>query len=109
MKLLSFQPCSLYQNGGCGRVLRRLYEGREQDVISIAYYDYYYEAIKGDITELKLTLFPLRRKWMKWKLRNLNGFFQKILFASYNKKRILKTALSLDVDVLHFVYQGILL
>lgn len=109
MKLLSFQPCSLYQNGGCGRVLRRLYEGREQDVISIAYYDYYYETIKGDIPEVKLTLFPLRRKWMRWKLRNLNSFFQRNLFASYNKKQILKTALSLDVDVLHIVDQGILL
>ena len=35
MKMLSFQPASLYENGGCGRVLRCLYKDHQKKITSL--------------------------------------------------------------------------
>ena len=51
MKILSYQSFSLYANGGGQRILRRLYQGRETDVVSLAIEAGYYKHIKGAITE----------------------------------------------------------
>ena len=39
MKILSFHLFSLYSNGGGSRILRRLYQGRESQVISFVVND----------------------------------------------------------------------
>lgn len=106
MKILSFQPCSLYTNGGCGRVLRRLYEGREDEVISIAVSTAGQAPKPGNIKEALISLFPLHQNWMRWKLRDVNNYLQAKLLRGFNEGRIRKAMLTHSFDVLHTVNHG---
>lgn len=106
MKLLSFQPCSLYQNGGCGRVLRRLYAGKEEDVFSISVNVAHNKVNTGKIKEEQLALFPQQQKWMRWKLRNINGYLQSKLMASLNRQHIRNIVQDYSCDVIHAVNHG---
>lgn len=106
MKLLSFQPCSLYQNGGCGRVLRRLYEVREQDVISIAANSTAFNKSMGAIKEEQIILFPQQQKWMRWRLRSMNSYLQNNLLHNINRKRIHSVIQKYNYNVIHTVNHG---
>jgi hypothetical protein len=47
LKLLTYQPFSLYSNGGGNRILRRLFKGREADVISLVIEENAFSATAG--------------------------------------------------------------
>ncbi|SEG18726.1 hypothetical protein [Flavobacterium urumqiense] len=107
MKILSYQPASLYQNGGMGRLLRSLYKGHEKDVTSF-YINYSNSPIiKGDINEISITLFPVQRFWMRWKLRTFIRWIREVVFFYYTKHKIKKKAGNLSFDILHVIGQGL--
>jgi glycosyltransferase involved in cell wall biosynthesis len=107
MKILSFQPASLYQNGGMGRLLRSLYKGHENDVTAL-YINYSNSPIiKGNIDEIVINLFPVQRFWMRWKLRTFFKWIRESLFFYYTKHKIKKRVSYLSFDVLHVINQGL--
>jgi hypothetical protein len=107
MKILSLQPASLYQNGGMGRLLRSLYKGHEKDVTGL-YINYSNSPIiKGNIDEIVISLFPVQRFWMRWKLRTFIKWIRESLFFYYTKHKIINTVSNLSFDVLHVINQGL--
>jgi hypothetical protein len=108
MKLLSFQPGSIYFNGGCGRVLRRLYMGREKDVISVGVNSFKSKINKGPIEEKNIFLFPYSQKWLRWKLRDLNNYTLKNVSVKIAQKRIDKIISAYDYDIMHIINHGVL-
>lgn len=106
IKLLSLQPGSLYENGGAGRVLRRLYVGHEKDVTTL-----YAKAVagpirNGSIREVAVPAFPFHRSWMRWHLRTFVAFLREKVFYKYNAKRIVRAASFIDCNVIHIINHG---
>lgn len=106
IKLLSLQPGSLYENGGAGRVLRRLFAGHEKDVTTL-----YAKAVagpvrKGSIREVAVPAFPFHRSWMRWHLRTFVTFLRDNVFHNYNARRIVCAASLIDCDVIHIIDHG---
>ncbi|GAA4976513.1 hypothetical protein [Algibacter aquimarinus] len=107
MKILSFQPQSLYENGGAARLLRRLYAGRETQVTSL-FVNYSFTPIKiGKVKEIFISVFPKHRSWMRWKLRSFFSWLRDKLFFSLTKKKLLRTAFKIPFDVLHIVNHSV--
>lgn len=107
-KLLSYQPFSLYDNGGGSRILRRLYEGNEPLVISLCLVSKKKKEIdiKGiQIKEIQVEEIVVLRKWMRWKLRDFVFFIRRLMKGALIKK-ILKEYQKLDFEVLHIVDHG---
>ena len=107
MKILSFQPCSLYQNGGMGRLLRRLYQGHEVDITGLYIDDDKFSLKHGDINEIAIHSFPLKRSWMRWKLRPLFTWLRESLFYNITKNKVKKAVAKLPFDVLHVINHGV--
>lgn len=106
MKILSYQSFSLYANGGGQRILRRLYQGRETDVVSLAIEAGYYKHIKGAITEKIIPAIPLRRPWMRWRSRDVATWIREKPLKQYTIKRIRQEARVIDCDVIHIMSCG---
>jgi len=106
MKILSFQPGSLYQNGGMGRLLRRLYQGHETNITGLYITDYNSFPKQGPIKEIQINLFPVQKSWMRWKLRPLFRWIRESLFYYFTKYKIYKVSEKLLFDVLHVVNHG---
>ncbi|HEY8780369.1 MAG TPA: hypothetical protein VIM16_02040 [Mucilaginibacter sp.] len=106
MKILSYQSFSLYDNGGGSRILRRLYQGNESQVSSIAFTVYPSAPVNGDIDEKIIPLRPLTRSWMRWILRDGVIWLRENVFKSRVNKNIWKTAAKIPFDVLHVVDHG---
>lgn len=107
MKLLSFQPFSLYKNGGGGRVLRRLYEGKESQVHSILVSGEPASPNIGSIPETIVSATPIHRPWMRWRLRNFSQWLRENAFKSVTENRIIEAGSKIEYDVLHVVNHGI--
>ena len=101
-KVLSFQPGSIYQNGGMSRILRRIYEGHEFEVISL-FINYSSKINKGKIEEIGIDIFPMQKSWMRWKLRFFFSWLRNTVFFYITKKKVLKTAEDIDFDILHTI------
>ncbi len=107
MKILSFQPGSLYQNGGMGRLLRRLYQGHEEDIIGL-YVNYENAPIKkGIIEEIAIPAFPVQRSWMRWKFRIFFMWVRESLFYIFVKYKLERAARKVSFDVLHVINHGV--
>lgn len=106
MKILSFQPCSLYQNGGMGRLLRRLYQGHEVDIIGLYITNGNSKHKQGEIREIAIPAFPVIKPWMRWKARNFFMWMQDSLFYPYTKSKIKRAVVKTSFDVLHIVNHG---
>ncbi|HEY4196056.1 MAG TPA: glycosyltransferase [Mucilaginibacter sp.] len=106
MRIISFQPGSLYQNGGAARVLRRLFMGRESQVFSIGIVYQKLNVKEGNITEKLVGAFPLQRKWMRWHLRTAINWLRENLFISLTIRNIRKVARENKYDVIHIVNHG---
>lgn len=104
MKILSLIP--LYQNGGASRLLRRLYAGRESQIITLAIRETSFIPKKGLIPEIDLPLFPVHHKWMRWKLRNFSFYLRDKWFFNFNSKKIRKAIRKIDFDVIHVINHG---
>lgn len=107
MKMLSFHPFSLYDNGGGSRILRRLYEGKESFVISLAIVSKKGNNIGVKIDEIQVEEIIVLKKWMRWKLRNFVFLIRRLMKGVLIKK-ILKEYQKLDFEVLHVVDHGAL-
>ncbi|NDP22507.1 MAG: glycosyltransferase [Paludibacter sp.] len=105
MKLLSL--CPLYQNGGASRLLRRLYEGRESQIITLAIRANSIKPQKGKISEIDLPIYPLQQKWMRWKFRSISTYLRDEFFFNYNSKRILNTVKKIEFDTIHVINHGV--
>jgi hypothetical protein len=104
MKILSLIP--LYQNGGASRLLRRLYAGRESQIITLAVREQAFITKKGLIPEIDLPLFPVHAKWMRWKLRVLSSYLRNNVFFDFNSTKIRKAIMNIDFDVIHVINHG---
>lgn len=105
-KLLSIQPGSLYENGGAGRVLRRLYEGHEDDVTTLYVKANEVPTTKGLIKEVPVPIFPFHKRWMRWHLRTLSTFVREKMLKKYNAQRMIRAASNIDHDVVHVINHG---
>jgi len=107
MKILSFQPCSLYQNGGAGRLLRRLYLGHESQIISLFVNKTSFSNRTDEVREISISAFPVQRTWMRWKLRPFFAWIRDKVFFSFTKNRVIEAASKISYDVLHVINHGI--
>ena len=105
MKILSIQPASLYQNGGMGRLLRRLYKGNEKDIIGL-YVNNDSSLKKGEIKEIAISAFPIHRPWMRWKLRGLFKWLRESVFCNLTKNKLKRAVSKTEFDVLHIINYG---
>lgn len=106
MKILSFHPCSIYQNGGAGRVIRRLFEGHEEQITAI-YVNYdTFKPIEGAIKEIPISGIIKRRSWMRSLLRPLFNWLRYKVFFYFTKNRVLKAASKINYDILHIINHG---
>lgn len=106
IKLLSFQPGSLYENGGAGRVLRRLYVDHEKHITTLYAKPISSPIRKGPVTEVAVPTFPFHRPWMRWHLRTFVAYLRDKFFYSYNAKRIVRAAAKIECDVIHVINHG---
>jgi hypothetical protein len=106
MKILSYQSFSLYDNGGGSRILRRLYQGNESQVSSLAFTIDSSQPVSGDIVEKVIPLTPLTRSWMRWKLRDGVVWLRENAFKSLSDRNIRKAAAEIPFDILHVVDHG---
>lgn len=104
MKILSLIP--LYQNGGASRLLRRLYAGRETQIITLAVRETDSKPKKGLIPEIDLPLIPVHAKWMRWKFRDLSSYLRNNFLFNFNSKKIRKAIMQIDFDVIHAINHG---
>jgi hypothetical protein len=107
MKLLSFQPASLYVNGGCGRLLRRLFQGNESNITAV--FVKMEAAIRrdGEIKEYCISSIPIHQKWMRWKFRNLSRYLREHLFYKMTARKLENLIGTINYDILHIVNHGI--
>ena len=106
MKILSYQSFSLYANGGGQRILRRLYQGHEASVFSLAIESGYYKHNTGAIPEKIIPAIPLRRPWMKWRSRDVATWIREKPLKQYTIKRIRQESRAIDCDVIHIMSCG---
>jgi hypothetical protein len=106
MKILSYQSFSLYANGGGNRILRRLYQGHEADVVSLAIEAGYYQSVTGAIREKVIPAIPLRRPWMKWRSRDIATWIREKPLKQYTMNRIRQGSRAIDCDVVHIMSCG---
>jgi glycosyltransferase involved in cell wall biosynthesis len=106
MKILSFQYFSLYFNGGGSRILRRLYEGREDQVTSLVVSDGREKIQSGKIKEIIVYASPIARPWMRWYLRRFSFWLREKALLPLTINRIRKAALTIQYDVIHIVQHG---
>lgn len=106
MKLLTYQPFSLYSNGGGNRILRRLFKGRETQVTSLVLEESPLHPRKGDIEETIVYATPLIKPWARWKLRNWITWLRRNTFKPATIRKVQKAAGKISYDVLHVVDHG---
>lgn len=107
MKILSYHPFSLYANGGGNRILRRLYEGHEADVISLVVEASAEKLIAGKMLEIIVYAKPVINPWARWKLRNVLTWLRTTTFKKYTISKIQKQAAKINYDTLHVINHGV--
>ena len=105
-KIISFQPAPLYENGGAGRVLRRLYEGHEKSVTTLYVKNDSNEIRKGPIKEVAVSIYPFQKKWMRWRLRTLGIYLREKTFLKSKMKKIVKASNQIQFDIIHVINHG---
>ncbi|TWR27573.1 glycosyltransferase family 4 protein [Mucilaginibacter pallidiroseus] len=103
MKLLSYQPFSLYANGGGNRILRRLYQGHEDKVISLVVDQSGAGPGKGKVPETIILATPVIQSWARWHVRTFITWLRFKVFRSATIQKIQAAAQQFDHDVLHVV------
>lgn len=108
IKILSFQPYSLFRNGGGSRVLRRLYQGHESQVHSLVVSDELIKVSPGkNINETIVFASPIRRPWMRWVLRGWATQVRERVMQFYTKKKLRKAASIVQYDTIHIINHGV--
>ena len=111
MKLLSFQPFSLLSSSGGGRILRRLYQGHEPQILSLCLQMYSSRYLngssitqkKGIIPETSVPAEPVGRPWMRWHIRDFATYLRENTFRNTTINRICEQAAKIEYDAIHVV------
>lgn len=98
--ILCFQPFSVYGNGGGPRIMRRLVEGREDEIIFFSF-AFRYPAKGENPREVPYVLFPAHKDWMRSFLRTFFYYLRHTVFYKYNMRRVNAIVSKLKFDVLH--------
>ncbi|HEX9152521.1 MAG TPA: hypothetical protein VF842_10590, partial [Flavobacterium sp.] len=106
MRLLSFQPFSLFTNGGGSRILRRLYLGHEFEVVSLVVSQDGNFGPIGNIKEIFILASPIQREWMRWKMRMWVTWLRYNIFRMRTVNQIREAAKNIPHDILHVVNHG---
>ncbi|AMR34081.1 hypothetical protein A0256_22845 [Mucilaginibacter sp. PAMC 26640] len=96
----------MYSNGGGNRILRRLFKGREKEVISLVVEEKPLMGQHGTIEETIVYASPTVRKWARWKVRKWLTWLRHGVFKSNTINKIRQAASKIDYDVLHVVDHG---
>ena len=102
--ILSFQPFSIFTSGGGPRIIRRLIEERQKNVMFLSLNDSPNYKNQFNDREILCTMRPLHRKWMRSFIRNFSFFVRDKLLYSYNEKTIRAEASKLNFDILHVIH-----
>ncbi len=86
--------------------MRRLYQGREVQVTSLAVEGINNTPKQGHIKEHIVYAVPITRKWMRWHLRNLIIYLREKTFVNLTNRRIRRAAIQIPCDVIHVVHHG---
>ena len=103
--ILSFQPFPILAQGGGARILRRLVEGRQDEVIFFSFVDKITKS-KSTYLETAYVVFPSQKWWMRSYLRNISDFFRNTLLYRFHARRIKAKVSKLQFDVLHILDHG---
>jgi glycosyltransferase involved in cell wall biosynthesis len=106
MKILSVQPSSNYVNGGSGRVLRRLFKGREADIHGVYLSIGLGKDKVGAIRETKIVWHPVNYRWVQWKLRPLFSFLRRTIGLSKVNSDFLYALEKITFDIAHVINHG---
>jgi len=102
--VLFFQPFSIFSNGGGARIIRRLIEERQDNMIFLSLSENSARKTNPRGNYFVCTMRPIHRKWMRSFLRNFSYFLRDRLLYSYNTKTIQAKAATLNFDVLHILH-----
>lgn len=86
--------------------MRRLYQGHEAQVTSLAVEGISSKQKHGPVNERVVYAMPVTRKWMRWHLRTLIIFLREKKFVELTKRRIRRVAAQIPCDVIHIVHHG---
>ena len=112
MKLLSFQPFSLKSNSGGGRILRRLYQGHETQIVSLGISTMLTKRVRKSHTvntksagspEFLVPAYPLSKPWQRWYARDLTNWLREKALRPVTIRNIQRVAASLNYDVVHTI------
>ena len=107
VRILSFHPFSLYSNGGGSRILRRLYEGHENEIICMVLQENIEPVKKGETQQVVIKQFPLHRSWYKWYLRKITFWLRNKGLRFQTIRKIRAAEKNIDYDIIHVVNHGL--
>jgi hypothetical protein len=106
MRVLTHQPFSIHAIGGGARILRRLFEGCEKDVVSLCLKCSSHASPSGPFVEREVSAFPLRRRWHRGLPGKIFDLARTRIFREANLAKVRRVASAMDFDVLHVVAHG---
>ena len=106
-KILSFQQFSISDNGGGSRILRRVTENNKKELLFFSVITQKsYKKNNSKNKEIIWGLFPIKKRWMRWFLRDINTYLKLSFFYFFNSWVINRIAFKKDFNILHIVDQG---
>ncbi len=100
-KILSYQPFSLYGNGGSSRIFRRLYGEKIDQVFSLGLGYARENCVDIKNQEKIIPLTPIHRPIYRSVLRQIMSFVRGNIFYPLTKKRIVAAAEKIEWTILH--------
>lgn len=101
-KIMSFQPFSLFNNGGGPRILRRLVEGREDEVVFLSLVWKVPKSTKP-YHQISHVMIPPHRSWLRSFVRTFVFYLRDNVMRGYNIRRIQARVAREKFDVLHIL------
>ena len=106
MRIVTHQPYSIHAIGGGARILRRLFEGRGVDVVSLCLKCSSHPSPPGPFREVEVAAFPIQRPWQKGPLGKSIAWARNRVFRQKTMDRVRHAAGGLEFDMLHVVAHG---
>jgi len=106
MRILTHQPFSIHAIGGGARILRRVFEGHEKEVVSLCLKCSSYASPDGPFVERKVSAVPIRRRWHRGLPGKIFDFARNRVFRETNMAKVRRAASAMDFDVIHVLAHG---
>lgn len=103
--VLSFQPFPILSHGGGARILRRLVEGRQDEVVFFSFVNEFSKS-KSSYIETEYVVYPSQKRWMRSYLKDISQFLRDNVLYRFHVRKILSKVSKLQFDVLHVVDHG---